>query len=146
MIVVAIIITSNNWRLWSVSDSDHSALCKFHVTDSQNAHDQITSDGRSKLAWSNCILCIPFILSASPNECCRSWLHTCDAFIITTWRLGLRPPLAARNNNNNIIITIIIIIIIIILCPYQEIRWYHIIICVPGGWFETWGDHKEAWH
>ena len=51
MIVVAnIIITSNNQRLWSAGDSDGSALCKFHVTDSQNAHDQITSDGRSNHA------------------------------------------------------------------------------------------------
>ena len=44
MIIVAnIIITSNNRRLWS-------AVCKFHVTDSQNAHDQITSDGSSNRA------------------------------------------------------------------------------------------------
>ena len=51
MIVVAnIIITSNNRRLWCAGDSDGSALCKFHVTDSQNAHDQITSDGRSNRA------------------------------------------------------------------------------------------------
>ena len=50
MIVVAIIITGNNRRLWSAGDSDRSALCKFHVTDSQNAHDHIASDGRSKRA------------------------------------------------------------------------------------------------
>ena len=75
-------------------------------------------------AWSNWVLCIPFILSgrivevqqmpfSSPeplgsfqdhvikkrralgtrkNEC---WLHTCDACLITTWRLGLRAPLVA---------------------------------------------------
>ena len=46
---------------------------KFHVRDSQNACDQITSDRRSKHAGLKCVLCIPFILSGSPNEC---WLHT----------------------------------------------------------------------
>ena len=46
---------------------------KFHVRDSQNVLDQITSDTRSKRAWLKCILCIPFILSGSPNKC---WLHT----------------------------------------------------------------------
>ena len=34
------------------------ALLKFHVTDSQNTRDQITSDRRSKRAWSKCVLCI----------------------------------------------------------------------------------------
>ena len=38
---------------------------------------------------------VPFILSGSPNEC---WLHTCDARVIKTWRLGLRAPFVARNN------------------------------------------------
>ena len=36
---------------------------------------------------------IPFIPSESPNEC---WLHTCDACLITTWRLGLRATRGAR--------------------------------------------------
>ena len=71
------------------------ALRKFHVTDGQNTRDQITSDRRSKRAWSKCVLCIPYILSGSPNEC---WLHTCDACVITSWRLGLRAPLVALNN------------------------------------------------
>ena len=71
------------------------ALRKFHVTDSQNTRDQITSGRKSKRAWSNCALCIPFTLSGRPNEC---WLHTCDACVITSWRLGLRTPLVARNN------------------------------------------------
>ena len=48
------------------------ALRKFHVTDGQNTRDQITSDRRSKRAWSKCVLCIPYILSRSLNEC---WLH-----------------------------------------------------------------------
>ena len=64
-----------------------SALRKFHVTDSQD------NDRRSKRAWSKCVLCIPFILSRSPNEC---WLHTCDSCVITSWRLGLPAPLVAR--------------------------------------------------
>ena len=37
---------------------------------------------------------IPFILSGSPNECL---LLTCDACVITNWRLVLRAPLVARN-------------------------------------------------
>ena len=95
--------TSNNQRLQSAGNNDQSQfafapmLCvfrKFHLMDSQNTHDQITSDRRSKCVWSNCILCIPLILSGSPNESC---LHTCDACVITTWRLGLRSSLAARN-------------------------------------------------
>ena len=43
-------------------------------------------------------MCILFILSGRPNE---SWLHTCDACVITTWRLGLLAPLVTHNNNNN---------------------------------------------
>ena len=70
------------------------ALRKVHVTDGQNTRDQITSDRRSKHAWSKCVLCIPFILSGGPKEC---WLHTCDACVIKTWRLGLRAPLAVCN-------------------------------------------------
>ena len=42
-------------------------------------------------AWSKCVLCI---LGGSPNEC---WLHTCDACVITTWRLGSRATRRARN-------------------------------------------------
>ena len=49
---------------------------------------------RFKRAWSNCVLYIPYILSGSPNEC---WLHTCNACVITSWRLGLRAPLVAHN-------------------------------------------------
>ena len=59
------------------------ALGKFHVKDSQSMPDQIMSDRRSKHAWSNCVLCIPFIVSGSPNE---YWLHKCDACVIKTWR------------------------------------------------------------
>ena len=66
------------------------------LTDRQTTRDQITRDRRSKRTWSNCVLCIPFILGGSPNKC---WLLTCDACVITTWRLGLRTLLVARNNN-----------------------------------------------
>ena len=53
-----------------------------------------SSDRRSKRAWWYCLLRIPFILSGGANE---YWPHTCDAFIITTWRLGLRAPLVVHN-------------------------------------------------
>ena len=72
------------------------ALRKFQVTDGQNTRDQITSDRRSKHAWSKCFLSIPYVLSGSPNEC---WLHTCDTCVIRTWRLGLRVPLVAPKNH-----------------------------------------------
>ena len=42
---------------------------KFHVRDSQNKRDQITSDRRSKGVGLKCVLYIPFILSGSPNKC-----------------------------------------------------------------------------
>ena len=64
------------------------------MTDGQNTRDQITSDRRSKRAWSMCVLCIPYILSGSPI---LRWLYTCDACVITTWRLGLWAPPVARN-------------------------------------------------
>ena len=112
-----IIITSNNQRLRTAGDNDRRSkrsqtlllnaalLRKFHLKDGQNTSDQITRGRSSKRAWSSCVWCIPLILSGSPNEC---WPHTCDACVITTWRLGLRVPLVARNyhhhhyyNNNN---------------------------------------------
>ena len=87
--------TSNNQTLRSAGDNDQSskrfcsnvrcALRKFHVTDGQNTRDQITRERRSKRAWSNYVLRIPFILRGSPSEC---WLRACDACVITAWRLG----------------------------------------------------------
>ena len=70
------------------------ALRKFHMIDGPNTHDQIPSDRTSTCEWSNCVMWIPLIPSGSPNEC---WLHTCDARIITNWRLGLRAVLVAPN-------------------------------------------------
>ena len=70
------------------------ALHKLYVTDSQNRHDQIIRDRRSRPLWSNCVLCIPFILSGISNEC---WLPTCDVCVMTTCRLGLRATIGARN-------------------------------------------------
>ena len=46
----------------------------FTWSDGQSTCDQIMSNKRSKCRWSNCVLCIPSILSGSPNKC---WLHTC---------------------------------------------------------------------
>ena len=66
------------------------------MIDGQNTRDHIASVRRSKRSWSDSVLCIPFIRRGSPNEC---WLHTCDACVITTWRLGLKAPLVSRNNN-----------------------------------------------
>ena len=72
----------------------HCALHKLYVTDSQNRRDQIIRDRRSRPLWSNCVLCIPFILSGISNEC---WLHTCDVCVMISWRLGLRATRGARN-------------------------------------------------
>ena len=82
-------------RATTIEGQNHFALrTKFHVRDSHNTRNQITSDRRSRRAWSYCVLCITFILSGSPNHC---WLHTWDARAIATWRLGLRAPLVPRN-------------------------------------------------
>ena len=58
------------------------ALCRFHLTDGQNTRDKSTRGRRLIHTWSNCILCITFILSGSPNE---YWLQTCDACTVRTW-------------------------------------------------------------
>ena len=63
------------------SSSNAAALCKFHVIEGQ------------KRARLDCVLCILFIVSGSPNE---RWLHTCQACVIVTWRLQASP--VARNN------------------------------------------------
>ena len=98
-----IIITINNHRLGSAGDNDrwskHSVapmLCFAYLSINRMVKtrmDQIMQSRRWKRMWSNCILCIPSFLSGSPNEC---WLHTCDACIITTWRLGLLATRGAR--------------------------------------------------
>ena len=65
-------------------------LSEFHLWSKYMVSDY---DGRrSKRAWPNCILCIPFTFNGIPNEC---WLHTWDTCVITTWRLGLWAPLDA---------------------------------------------------
>ena len=95
--------TSKTQRLRSAGDSDRKSkrfcsiavLCPSFTWQIVKTCDQITSDKGSKRAWANCVLYIPFILSGSPNEC---WLHTRDACVITTSKLGLRAPLVARNN------------------------------------------------
>ena len=68
-------------------------LHKFHVTDVQNTRNQLqVIEGPN--ARENCVKCIPFVLSM---RLCK--LHTCDACVITTWRLGLQAPLVVRNNS-----------------------------------------------
>ena len=67
----------------------------------------ITSDIRSKRTCSKCILCIPYILCGSPNE----YLHTCNACIITTWRLELQAPLVT--------------------CDYPLYKYKHVSIYLP---------------
>ena len=54
------------------------ALCKFYVIE--------------KGARSNCVLYMSFILGGGPDE---SWLHTCQACIITIWSVRLWASLVA---------------------------------------------------
>ena len=70
--------TSHNQRLQSAGDNDrrskHFCSCTVFCTSFmwqmvKNARDQISSNRRSERAWSKCVLCIPYILSGSPNEC-----------------------------------------------------------------------------
>ena len=99
-ILLIILLITKGCGVWATTIEGQNAfalsLCfgKFHMTDNQNTRDPITSDRKSNSMWSNCILCIPFILSGSLNEC---WLHTSDASVITTWRFGLRAPVVPRN-------------------------------------------------
>ena len=68
------------------------ALSKFHVRDSQNTRDQITSERMFKYAWQ-----IAFCAFHS----CLMEVQTAtygDACVITTWRLGLWVPLVDRNS------------------------------------------------
>ena len=74
--------TSNYQRLrnagendWTFKRSYSNDVHKFHAIHGLSPRDQITSARRTK----------------------RSWLHTCRACVIATWRLGLRAPLVARN-------------------------------------------------
>ena len=59
------------------------ALRTFYVTDGQNARDQIAFRASHS-----------FLVEVQTN----AGLHTCDACVITTLRLGLRAPLVARSN------------------------------------------------
>ena len=68
---------------------------QFQVTDGQNTRGYEGIRGvEGPNARDQSVLCIPFILSGSSNEC---WLHKCNACVITTWRLGLQAPLVAHN-------------------------------------------------
>ena len=83
-----LVVPSSNQRLRSAKVKalllQRCALRKFHVTDGQNTRYQITSDRRSKRAWSKCVLyipCIDFLVEVQTNH----WLHKYDACVITTW-------------------------------------------------------------
>ena len=88
-----LVVPSSNQRLRSAKVKalllQRCALRKFHVTDGHNTRDQITSDRKSKRAWSKCVLYIPYIFSGSLNE---YWLHTCDACVIATWKWAQGVP------------------------------------------------------
>ena len=82
---------SNNQRLRKTRDM----LCFAQVSRDKwsKTRDQITSETRSKRGWSNCVMCIPFILTVEVQS------NTgCDACVTTTWRLGLRSPLVTRTD------------------------------------------------
>ena len=70
---------------------------KFHVTDSQNMHDQTTRQVIEDPNMHDQIVFCAFhsFFSGSPNEC---WLHTYDECVITTWRLGLQVTRGASEN------------------------------------------------
>ena len=91
--------TSNNQRLRSVGNNDRrskrfcsiAVLCISFTWQMVKTHViRLQVVERSKRMWSNGVMCIPLILSGSPNKC---WLHMCNACVIKTWRLGLRAPL-----------------------------------------------------
>ena len=85
---------TNNQRLRNARDNDRRSKRKFHVTSDQKTRDQITSDRRSKFAWSNCVMCIPFILTVevrrmrinkldikiAVSSCLPHWLRTVRLF------------------------------------------------------------------
>ena len=85
-------VDDNDWRSKCFCSS--AVLCVSFMWQVKNANDQISSDRRSKRSLSNCILCLPYILSGGPNE---SWLHTSDTCTTTTWKWGLRAPFVTRN-------------------------------------------------
>ena len=90
-----LVVPSSNQRLRSAKVKalllQRCALRKFHVTDGQNTRYQITSDRRSKRAWSKCVLyipCIDFLVEVQTNH----WLHKYDACVITTWKWAQGVP------------------------------------------------------
>ena len=84
LLIIIIIIASNNQGLRSLGRQRskvktrllrRSVLCRFRATDSQNMRDQITTGRTSKHGWSHCLLCIPFILSGSPNKLLATYMR-----------------------------------------------------------------------
>ena len=103
--------TSNNQRLRSAGDNDRrskrfcsiAVLCvsftwqivktrviRLRVIEGPNARDQIA------------FCAFHSFLVEVQTDAGWCWLHTCDACVITTWRLGLRAPLVARSPQKNI--------------------------------------------
>ena len=79
--------TSKSQRLRSVGNNNRRSkrFCSSTVLsqvscDRWSKHTR-SSDRRSEHLSSKCVLCIPYILSGSPNKC---WIHTCDAWVVTT--------------------------------------------------------------
>ena len=98
---------SNNQRLQSVGGNDRRSKRFCSILFAMLC---INFKWQSKHAWSvyqwqkvqTCVIKLcsahSFILSRSPNECRLYRVHTCDAGIITTWRLGLWVTRGAHNN------------------------------------------------
>ena len=81
-------------RVKTLSASKACGLREIHMIEGQYEGNQITSDRRYKRRVIR--LCSMHSIHCwwSPNEC---WLHTFQACVIATCRLGLRAPLVARN-------------------------------------------------
>ena len=63
----------------------------------EQASHQIISDRRSKRASSDCVLCIPIIVTGSPREYVAGFIIAVH-IMPASWRLELRSPLVVLNN------------------------------------------------
>ena len=64
------------------------------MIDGQSMCDQISSDQGANVSDQIAFCAFHSFLVGSPNE---RWLHTCDACVLTTWRLEMWAPLFAHN-------------------------------------------------
>ena len=102
------LVLIRGYRVWATMIEGQNAwapLLSFALSssDSQNTCDQITSDRRSKRVIKLRSV-HSFILRRSSNTCRLYRVHTCDACIITTWRLGLWVTRGAHNNKLNMLL------------------------------------------